>query len=73
MNVARRASVPAVETTVVTTALRQVAEHLGVRVVDLRLIDYRHALASGFAGPTLAEVMATFRTWRTARDAAGRE
>lgn len=69
-NVARRAEVDPIEPQVVTSALRQVAAHLGVRVAELRLVDYRHALAGGVPGPTLAEVMATFGTWRTARDAA---
>lgn len=70
-NFARGARVPPVEPDRVTSALRRVADQRGVRVTHLRMIDYRHALANGYAGPTLAEVMATFGTWSTARSAAG--
>jgi hypothetical protein len=56
----------------ITSARQRAAAHLGTRVEDLRLIDYRHALGQGVSGPTLAEVLATFGTWKTARDAASR-
>jgi hypothetical protein len=69
-NVARRAGVPPVDPELVTAALRRAADQLGIRVDGLRLIDYRRTLEQGGAGPTLAEVMATFGTWTTARDAA---
>ena len=60
----------AVEHALVVSALRRAAGVVGVRVDALRMIDYRHALAAGHTGPTLAEVMATFGTWRIAREAA---
>ena len=69
-NRARGTVAAAVEPDRVVAALRQVAEDLGVRVGALRMIDYRHALTAEFEGPTLAEVMATFGTWRNARRAA---
>lgn len=69
---ARALGAAPVEHGAVVAALRDVAGHHGVRVAELRMIDYRNALAGGHPGPTLAEVMATFGSWRTARDAAGR-
>ncbi len=71
-NFARRAGASPVDPDVVTAALQGTAEELGIRVDRLRMIDYRQALARGGSRPSLAEVMATFGTWRTARDAASR-
>lgn len=72
-NFARSAGADPVDPQVAISAFRRVAAQVGVRVEELRLIHHRQALAAGASGPTLAEVMATFRTRRTALDAATRE
>jgi hypothetical protein len=70
-NRARGTGADAVEPERIVAALRRVAADIGVRVDALRMIDYRHAAAARPGSPTLAEVMATFGSWRRAREAAG--
>lgn len=68
-NFARRSSGTPVEPSSVTSAVRRLAQARGISPWDLRLTDYRQALGSGFPGPTLEDVMATFGTWRNVRAA----
>ncbi len=52
-------------------ALRALAAELGCAVERLPMIDYDKAIRSGAPGPSVAQVLATFNTWKVARAAAG--
>ncbi len=67
---ARHTGADAVAPEQISAALRRVADDLGVRVEALRMVDYRRAATARLGSPTLAEVMATFGNWRSARNAA---
>lgn len=70
-NAARREGVEPVAPEVAYGALRAVALAVGGPVERLRMTDYDAAIRAGSPGPTLAEVLATFDTWKAARAAAG--
>jgi len=52
-------------------ALRALAAEVGCAVERLRMTDYDKAIRSGTAGPSVAQILATFDTWKVARAAAG--
>ena len=70
-NAARREGADPVAATDAFTALRAVADTLGCPVERLRMTDYDSAHRDGAPGPSVAEVLATFDTWKAARSAAG--
>lgn len=70
-NAARRQGAAPVEPGVAFTALCAVADEIGCAVERLRMTDYDHAMRNGMVGPSVAEVLSTFDTWKAARAAAG--
>lgn len=70
-NAARREEAEPVAETDAFAALRAVAADLGCAVERLRMTDYDQAIRGGTPGPSVAEVLATFDTWKVARAAAG--
>jgi hypothetical protein len=70
-NAARREDAAPVAEDAAFVALREVADKLGCSVERLRMTDYDKAVRDGTDGPSVAEVLATFETWKTARAAAG--
>lgn len=70
-NAARREGADPVEEEEAFGALREVAGTVGCAVERLRMTDYDRAVRDGLEGPSVAEVLATFDTWKTARAAAG--
>ncbi len=69
-NAARRRGAAPVDPQAVAESLLRVALDLGQKVECLRLLDYQEALDRGHDGPSVAEVIATCRSWRAARAAA---
>lgn len=70
-NAARREDAQPVREEVAFRALRSVATTVGCAVERLRMTDYDAAIRGGALGPSVAEVLATFDTWKSARAAAG--
>ena len=70
-NAARREEAEPVEEEVAFAALRAVAAAVGCAVERLRMTDYDKAVRNGTPGPSVAEVLATFDTWKAARATAG--
>jgi len=70
-NAARREDAEPVPEEAAFAALREVAGKVGCAVERLRMTDYDHAVRGGTDGPSVAQVLATFDTWKTARAAAG--
>ncbi len=70
-NAARREDATPVAKDEAFIALRAVAATLGTPVERLRMTDYDKAHRDGAPGPSVAEVLATFETWKAARSAAG--
>ena len=70
-NAARREEAEPVAPELAFEALRAVAEEVGCAVERLRMTDYDRAVRDGTAGPSVAQVLATFDTWKAARAAAG--
>lgn len=69
-NAARREGADPVAKDTALAALSAVAETLDTPVDRLRMTDYDKAHRDGAAGPSVAEVLATFDTWKAARTAA---
>lgn len=57
---------------VVLTALRQVAEQVGRRPHEVRMLEYRERSEQDEQLPRLADVIATFGSWKAAIAQAGR-
>ncbi len=72
-NAARREDAEPVAEQEAFTALQAVATDVGCAVERLRMTDYDRAVRDGTDGPSVAEVLATFDTWKAARAAAGLE
>lgn len=70
-NAARREDAEPAEPAIAFRALRAVAAEVGCAVERLRMTDYDAAIRSGEPGPSVAQVLATFETWKAARAAAG--
>lgn len=70
-NAARREDAAPVAEDDAFEALRAVAADVGCTVERLRMTDYDAAIRGGMPGPSVAEVLATFDTWKEARAAAG--
>jgi hypothetical protein len=70
-NAARREEAEPVAHHEAFAALQDVADDLGCAVERLRMTDYDKAVRDGFQGPSVAQVLATFDTWKAARAAAG--
>ena len=70
-NAAKREDADAVPEEDAFVALRAVAVEVGCPVERLRMTDYDKAVRGGLEGPSVAEVLATFDTWKVARVAAG--
>ena len=70
VNAARREQAAPVEPNAVTDALRKVADELGVAVAKLRMTDYERVSADLAGLPTLAQILATYEQWKSARAAA---
>jgi len=70
-NAARREEAEPVAKAGAFVALRALAAELGCAVERLRMTDYDKAIRGGAPGPSVAEVLATFDTWKVARAAAG--
>jgi len=70
-NAARREAAEPVAEGKAFAALRAVAVDLGCGVERLRMTDYDKAVREGADGPSVAQVLATFDTWKAARAAAG--
>jgi len=70
-NAARREQAAPVEQEAAFEALRAVAATQGCPVERLRMTDYDAAMRSDVRGPSVAQVLATFDTWKAARAAAG--
>lgn len=70
-NAARREEAEPVARAEAFVALRAAAAELGCAVERLRMTDYDKAIRGGVAGPSVAQVLATFDTWKLARAAAG--
>ena len=70
-NAARREDAEPVALEEAFDALRTVADALGCAVERLRMTDYDKAVRDGTTGPSVAQVLATFDTWKAARAAAG--
>jgi hypothetical protein len=70
-NAARREDAEPVAHQDAFSALQEVADDLGCAVERLRMTDYDRAVRDGTQGPSVAEVLATFDTWKAARAAAG--
>ena len=66
-NSARREAADPLPRNEVLLALHTVAADIGCLVQKLRMTDYDSAQRAGAVGPTLAEVLATFQTWKHAR------
>jgi hypothetical protein len=69
-NAARREQGEALDHDRVTTALREVAGQLGCPLDRLRMLDYQNEAEQDVDLPVLADVIATFGTWKQARRAA---
>lgn len=72
-NAARREDAEPVPQALAFVALRAVAADVGCTVERLRMTDYDQAIRNGAVGPSVAQVLATFDTWKAARSAAGAE
>ncbi len=70
-NAARREDAEPVAEHEAFIALRAVADEVGCAVERLRMTDYDRAVRDGTEGPSVAQVLATFDTWKAARAAAG--
>ncbi len=70
-NAARREEAEPVPVADAFVALRTLAAELGCAVERLRMTDYDKAIRGGARGPSVAQVLATFDTWKVARAAAG--
>lgn len=70
-NAARREDAEPVPEEDAFAALREVAATVGCAVERLRMTDYDRAIRDGLSGPSVAQVLATFDTWKMARAAAG--
>ncbi len=70
-NAARREDAEPVDEEAAFLALRAVAAEVGCTVERLRMTDYDNAVRDGVDGPSVAQVLATFDTWKAARAAAG--
>lgn len=70
-NAARREDAAPVAVADAHAALVAVAETAGCPVDRLRMTDYDKAHRAGAAGPSVAEVLATFDAWKAARAYAG--
>lgn len=66
-NAARREQGEVQDTEVVSAALRAVAAQVGCPVERLRMLDYQQAAELDDELPGLANVLATFSTWKGAR------
>ena len=69
-NAARREDAEPVEEAVAFTALRAVAETVGVNVERMRMVDYDRASREDPALPSVAQILSTFDTWKRARSRA---
>ncbi len=70
-NAARREDAEPVDQEAAFLALGAVAAGVGCSVERLRMTDYDKAVRDGAVGPSVAQVLATFDTWKAARAAAG--
>jgi len=70
-NAARREDAKPVPAEEAFLALGAVAASIGCGVERLRMTDYDKAAREGRVGPSVAQVLATFDTWKAARMAAG--
>lgn len=70
-NAARREEAEPVPAADALIALRTLAAELGCAVERLRMTDYDKAIRGGAPGPSVAQVLATFDTWKVARATAG--
>lgn len=70
-NAARREDAEPVAEAEAFLALRAVAASMGCGVERLRMTDYDKAVRQSEQWPSVAQVLATFDTWKAARTAAG--
>lgn len=70
VNAARRMEADPVEPELVLSSLQDAAERLGTPLKRLRMLDYAESTAGRDGEPSLAEVLATFSSWKRARAAA---
>lgn len=70
-NAARREEAEPVAESAAFAGLRAIAADVGCPVERLRMTDYDAAIQAGAEGPRVAEILATFDTWKAARVAAG--
>ena len=66
---ARRTGAAAVDPRVAIEDMRHAAEAMGADVKRLRMLDYDNAQRLGVVDTTVAEVLATFGSWKGARTA----
>ncbi len=69
-NAARREEAEPIEEEVAFSALRAVAEAVGVNVERMRMVDYDRASREDTSLPSVAQVLSTFETWKRARSLA---
>lgn len=69
-NAARRADAAPGDDAEILAALRATAAMLGCAVERLRMLDYQHAAERDATLPNLSSVLATFGTWKAARNLA---
>lgn len=69
-NAARREEADPVEEAVAFTALRAVAQTVGVNVERMRMVDYDRASREDSSLPSVAQLLSTFETWKHARSLA---
>ncbi len=69
-NAARREDAAPVDEEVAYTALRSVAEAVGVNVERMRMVDYDRASREDTSLPSVAQILSTFDTWKSARSLA---
>jgi hypothetical protein len=70
VSAARRADVPPVDPAVAVADLRHAAALNGCEPQYLRMLDYEAAARLGDVETSLSQVIATFRSWKSARAAA---
>lgn len=66
-NAARREAAEPIDEQVGYAALHKVALARGVNVERMRMVDYERATREDPALPTVAQLLATFDTWKAAR------
>lgn len=69
-NAARREEAEPVEEEFAFTALRAVADQVGVNVERMRMVDFDRASREDKELPSVAEILSTFDTWKRARSLA---